>query len=84
MYELNNDYKQKLKNRLFGLLCEYEKGREWEKFLDGITIEILGIPKDLQGSAYNHLLHNLAACKYLSYGYFRSTIFDCMNLVDRL
>ena len=29
-----------LKNRLFGLLCEYEKGREWEKFLDSILIEL--------------------------------------------
>ena len=35
-------YNNKLKNKLFGLLCEYEKGREWEKFLDSILIELLG------------------------------------------
>ena len=34
-------YNNKLKNKLFGLLCEYEKGREWEKFLDSILIELL-------------------------------------------
>jgi len=27
-------YKNKLKGRLYGLLCEREKDGEWEKFLD--------------------------------------------------
>ena len=33
---ISAEYKGRLKNRLFGLLCEYEKGREWRKFLDAI------------------------------------------------
>ena len=33
-------YTNKLKNKLFGLLCEFEKNREWEKFLDSIIIEL--------------------------------------------
>ena len=39
---IREGYNNKLKNKLFGLLCEYEKGREWEKFLDSILIELMG------------------------------------------
>ena len=30
-------YNNKLKSKLFGLLCEREKGRDWEKFLYSIS-----------------------------------------------
>ena len=40
--ETYNAYLNKMKNRLYGLLCEREKGGEWEKFLDTIVIELLG------------------------------------------
>ena len=36
----------KLKSRLFGLLREYERGREWEKFLDSILIELMGYSEE--------------------------------------
>lgn len=78
------EYKNKLTNRLFGLLCEYEKDREWRKFLDTITIELMGFSEEDKNAAYYHLMHNLTSCRYLSYDYFRSTIFDCMNLVEKL
>lgn len=78
------EYKNKLKNRLFGLLCEYEKKREWEKFLDTIIIELMGIPQEEQNAAYEHLFHNINTLRYLSYDYFRSTVFDCMSLVDKI
>ena len=39
-------YYNKLRNKLFGLLCEFEKGREWEKFLDSIIIELMGFPDE--------------------------------------
>ena len=39
---MDEGYANSLKNKLFGLLCEYEKGREWEKFLDSILIELMG------------------------------------------
>lgn len=82
--EISEEYRNKLKNRLFGLLCEYEKEREWRKYLDAIMIELYGFSKEERNAAYYHLCHNLASCRYLSYEFFRSTIFDCMNLVDKL
>ena len=36
-YDVTFDgYKNKLKGRLYGVLCEKEKNGEWEKFLDSI------------------------------------------------
>lgn len=73
----------KLKSKLFGLLCEFEKNRDWEKFLDSILIELLGYPEEEKTINYYILCHKLSALRYLRYEYFRSTIFDCMNLVSR-
>ena len=36
-------YRNKLKGRLYGLLCEKEKDGDWEKFLDSIIIELEGL-----------------------------------------
>ena len=76
-------YNNKLKNKLFGLLCEYEKGREWEKFLDSILIELLGFEEERKTINYYILYYKLSSLRYLSYKYFRTTIFDCMSLVGK-
>jgi len=75
-------YRDKLKGRLFGVLCEREKNGEWEKFLDSIINELRG----LQGNSINWwpLMGKLYSLRYLSYEYFRKTIFECMNLVGGL
>lgn len=73
----------RLKNQLFGLLCEYEKGREWEAFLDSIIIELLGFEESQKTINYYRLFHKISSLRYLSYKYFRTTIFDCMNLISK-
>ena len=80
--ETFDGYKNKLKGRLYGLLCEREKGGEWEKFLDSIIVELMG----LGANAINWwpLIGKLSMLKYLSYEFFRKTVFECMNLVGRL
>ncbi len=80
MYE---GYKNKLKGRLYGVLCEKEKDGDWEKFLDSIIIELQGMPEP-NSINYWALLAKLHSLKILSYEYFRTTIFECMNLVSRL
>lgn len=72
----------KLKSELYGLLCEYEKGREWEAFLDSIIVELLGYPEEEKTASYYKLFHKISSLRYLSYKYFRTTIFDCMNLIS--
>lgn len=83
MNELREAYTNKLKNKLFGLLCEYEKDREWEKFLDSILIELLGYAEEEKTINYYILYYKLSSLRYLRYEYFRSTIFDCMNLISK-
>ena len=73
----------KLKSQLYGLLCEYEKGRDWEAFLDSIIIELMGYPEEEKTASYYTLFHKITSLRYLSYKYFRTTIFDCMNLISK-
>lgn len=75
-------YKNKLKGRLYGLLCEKEKNGEWEKFLDSIIIELQGLgPNSIN---YWPLMGKLHSLRFLSYDYFRRTVFECMNLIGGL
>ena len=74
----------KLKNKLFGLLCEYEKNREWEKFLDSILIELQGFDEDEKTINYYVLYHKISSLRYLKYDYFRTTVFDCMSLLSKM
>ena len=76
-------YNNKLKSKLFGLLCEREKGRDWEKFLDSILIELMGYSEEERTINYYTLFHKLSTLKYLRYEYFRGTIFDCMDLISK-
>ena len=76
-------YINKLNNKLFGLLCESEKNRDWEKFLDSILIELQGYPEEEKTINYYILFYKLSSLRFLNYKYFRSTIFDAMNLLEK-
>ena len=82
--QVQEAYQNKLKSKLFGLLCEREKGREWEKFLDTILIELTGFPEKEQTINYFRLYHKTSSLRYLRYEFFRKTIFECMNLISNL
>ena len=77
-------YYNKLKNKMFGLLCEYERGREWTKFLDSIIIELEGFPEENRSIDYYTLFHKISSLRYLNYHYFRSTIFDIISLLGKI
>jgi hypothetical protein len=64
-------------------LCEYEKDREWESFLDAIIIELMGYPEEEKTPNYYKLFYKISSLRYLSYKYFRTTIFDCMSLLSK-
>lgn len=81
--EFAEGYINKLKSKLFGLLCEFEKNGEWEKFLDSIITELLGFPEDLRTINYYILLAKISSLRYLRYKYFRNTIFSCMTLLGK-
>ena len=81
--ELVSKKKEVLKNKLFGLLCEREEDGSWENFLDNILMELIDFGGETE--SYNHyvLIAKLTACRYLSYKYYRKTIFECMEIIDR-
>ncbi len=81
--KIKQGYRDKLKSKLFGVLREFEKDRQWEKFLDSILIDLMGYPEEEKTINYYTLWHKLTALKYLKYEYFRTTIFDCMELIDK-
>lgn len=81
--QIKEAYNNKLKSKLFGLLCEREKGRDWGKFLDSILIELMGYDEDEKTINYYILCHKLSTLKYLRYEYFRGVIFDCMDLISK-
>ena len=80
---VNNALSGRLKSQLYGLLCEYEKDRDWTAFLDSIIIELMGYPEEEKTVNYYVLFHKVSSLRYLSYKYFRTTIFDCMNLISK-
>ena len=83
MIDTIEGYQNKIKNKLFGLLCEFEKGGEWEPFLDSILIELLGVPEEDRSINYIILVNKINALRFLRYEYFRKTVFDCMSLLSK-
>ena len=82
--EVHKAYLNKLKGKLFGLLCEREKNRDWEKFLDNIMVELGGFPSDHRTINYLILVTKMSMCKYLRFQYFRTTVLECMNLIGAM
>ena len=80
---IEEGYRNRLKNKLFGLLCEVEKNGEWLPFLDSIIIELQDFSESEKTINYLTLLNKLNSLRYLRYEYFRKTIFDCMNLLSK-
>lgn len=81
--EVKKVYNNRLSSKLYGLLCEREKEREWEKFLDSIIIELMGCSEEDRDANYYILFYKISTLKYLRYEYFRGTIFDCMDLITK-
>lgn len=80
---LNEAYFNKLRNKYYGLLCEKEKGRDWEKFLDSIIIELYGFSEEQRTINWIELINKTNSLRYLDYEYFRKTIFECMGLLSK-
>lgn len=77
-------YKDKMKSRLFGLLREREKDGEWEKFLDTLLLELYSFDDSEKTINYYRLIEKMSKMKYVRFSYFRSLIFECMNLLDAM
>ena len=84
MSKLPDEVIKRLRNRLYGVLCEREKKGQWEKFLNSIIIELMGVPEENKTLYYYVLMSKLNSCRFLDYEYFRTTVLECLSLFDRL
>lgn len=76
-------YINKLKGRVYSLLCEYERDQEWESFLDSILVELNGWEEERKTINFFIIWYKLSSSRYLSYPYFRKTMFDVMTLLSK-
>ncbi len=81
--EITEGYYNKLNSKYFGLLCEREKNRDWEKFLDSILIELNGFAEENKTINWLELINKTSSLRYLEFTYFRKTIFECMGLLSK-
>lgn len=78
-------YRNYLKGMYFGILKDYEKGKDFNTLLDSLLIELQGIAEIHDGIYLNQLFYNTAALRYLKYKFFRDTVLHkCMPLVDAI
>lgn len=78
-------YANYLKGKYFGMLKDFEKGKDFDYLLDSLLIELSGLSKDYNCIFLNKLYYKTASLRYLKYKYFRQTIInDCMPLVDSI
>ena len=81
--EVLEAYNNKLKSQLYGLLCEYERERDWESFLDSILVELEGFDVDERTIDYYSLYHKLVSFSCVDYKYFGNMSFGCLSLLER-
>lgn len=82
MKEVVEGYQNRLKSKLYSLLCAREEGSEWINFLENIIIELEGIPVESRSINYLVLYFKINSLRHLDYQWFRKTIFDCMSLLS--
>ena len=82
MPEVVEGYQNRLKNKLYSLLCAREENGEWIAFLDAITLELEGIPVEDRSINYLVLYYKVNSLRHADYKWFRKTIFDCMSLLS--
>ena len=69
MNAFEEGYFNKLKNKLYGLLCEFEKDGQWEEYLDSIYLELMGLDENYKTINYYILMAKLGSLKYVKYKY---------------
>jgi hypothetical protein len=77
---------RRLTNQLWKLIPMREHEEDWEKQLDTVILEIVGLYEILQSPAFLQLLSKLEGLrvKETEFELYRKTIFECINLIQGL
>ena len=76
-------YRNKLKNNVFKLIPLREDSGHWEKHLQTIQIELLGLSKEFQSINLISIIAKLAELHVLEFAYYRKTVFEILTLIDQ-
>jgi len=77
-------YKNKLINNVFKMLGLREDHKDWMSHLDTVIIELYGLQKRHPSINLWQLIGKLAAAKFLSFTYYRKTVFECISIIEKL
>lgn len=77
---------RRLTNQLWKLIPMRENQEDWEKQLDTVILEFVGLNELFVGPVYLQILSKLEGLrvKQVSFELYRKTIFECISLLQEL
>jgi hypothetical protein len=70
-----------MKNKLYKLLVIREQGGNWQKYLENIQLTLMGFKMTPELLI---VLGRISTLRFLEMQYFRNTIFDLMEIIDKV
>lgn len=77
----------RLTNQLWKLIPMRENQEDWQKQLDVVIVEIVGLNEIFEGSTFLQLLSKLEGLKVkeeVDFDIYRTTIFKCISLLQEV
>jgi hypothetical protein len=81
--EFYKKYGERLKNKLYKILCDKEEGKEWKSQRNAFLILLYGTTKGLSVDVME-VVGKIGALDILDESHFKKTIFESMNLIDKI
>lgn len=79
---------QYLTNQLWKLIPMRENNEDWEKQLDTVILEMVGLNEIFMGPTFLFILSKLEGLKVkgkkVDFDFYRKTVFECISLIQRL
>ena len=73
----------RLTNQLWKLIPMWENGEDWNKQLETVLLEIVGLNEIFVGPLFLPLISKLEGLKVkeTEFDFYRKTVFECINLL---
>lgn len=84
MNSFENGYKNRLTDRVFKLIPLREDRAEWLPYLDSLLIELAGLQERYPSINMHEIISKLAIAKFLSWKYYKKSVFECCTLIGKL
>lgn len=78
----------RLTNQLWKLIPMKENGEDWQKQLDIVILEMVGLNEIFEGSTFLQILSKLEGLKVkgedINFDFYRTTVFKCISLLKEV